>query len=162
MKTIRELAAESGKSKTAIMKKIENLGLRNSLRKNANQFVVDEEQEILIMQSFAEKKTQTENRKPVGEKPESLQLVGDVISTLKEQLTVKDNLIAEQQRTIRELTTALENTTASLQAAQALHAGTIRNQLTENNSEGIPEEPEPVIRNRFFNIFKRQKKETQK
>ena len=113
MKTIRELAAESGKSKTAIMKKIENLGLRNSLRKNANQYAVDEEQEILIMQSFAEKKTQTENRKPVGEKPESLQLVGDVISTLKEQLTVKDNLIAEQQRTIRELTTALENTTAS-------------------------------------------------
>jgi len=60
-----------------------------------------------------------------------------------QQLEVKDQQIAELQRQfseqmsakdkhISELTVALENITANLQAAQALHAGTIQKQLTEN------------------------------
>ena len=73
MKTIRQIADEIGVSKTAVSKQIENLGLRSSLRKNGNQFAIDEHQEALIKQAFFEKtqteienqsqtKTQTENR----------------------------------------------------------------------------------------------------
>ena len=38
MKTIKQIADELGVSKTAVRKKIENLGLQSSLRKNGNQF----------------------------------------------------------------------------------------------------------------------------
>ena len=55
MKTIRQIADEIGVSKTAVSKQIENLGLRSSLRKNGNQFAIDEHQEALIKQAFFEK-----------------------------------------------------------------------------------------------------------
>jgi len=48
---------------------------------------------------------------------------------LQSELDSKNKLIDEQQQTIRELTAALENTTASLHAAQSLHAGTMQKQL---------------------------------
>ena len=56
MKTIKQIADELGVSKTAVRKKIENLGLRSSLRKNGNQFLIDEVQESLIKQGFLENK----------------------------------------------------------------------------------------------------------
>ena len=72
MKTIRQIADEIGVSKTAVNKQIANLGLRSGLRKNGNQFAIDEHQEALIKEAFSEKsqteienqtqtKTQTEN-----------------------------------------------------------------------------------------------------
>ena len=48
MKTIRQIADEIGVSKTAVNKQIANLGLRSGLRKNGNQFAIDEHQEALI------------------------------------------------------------------------------------------------------------------
>ena len=39
-KTIKEIADELGVSKTAVIKRIANLGLRSSLRKNGNQFAI--------------------------------------------------------------------------------------------------------------------------
>ena len=52
MKTIRQIADEIGVSKTAVSKQIANLGLRSGLRKNGNQFAIDEHQEALIKQAF--------------------------------------------------------------------------------------------------------------
>ncbi len=52
MKTIRQIAEEIGVSKTAVSKQIANLGLRSGLRKNGNQFAIDERQETLIKQAF--------------------------------------------------------------------------------------------------------------
>ena len=40
MKTIKQIADEIGVSKTAVRKKIANLGLQSSLRKNGNQFAI--------------------------------------------------------------------------------------------------------------------------
>ena len=51
MKTIRQIADEIGVSKTAVSKQIANLGLRSGLRKNGNQFAIDEHQEALIKQA---------------------------------------------------------------------------------------------------------------
>ena len=59
MKTIRQIADEIGVSKTAVNKQIANLGLRSGLRKNGNQFAIDEQQEALIKEAFSEK-SQTE------------------------------------------------------------------------------------------------------
>ena len=53
-KTIKQIADELQVSKTTVRKKIENLGLRSSLRLNGNQFAIDEEQENLIKSAFAQ------------------------------------------------------------------------------------------------------------
>ena len=136
MKTIRQIADEIGGSKTAVSKQIENLGLRSSLRKNGNQFAIDEHQEALIKQAFFEKtqteienqsqtKTQTENRE-VGDLVCVLQAT---IDTLQGQLEVKDRQIEQQAQTITRLTDALAAAQQTAAAAQALHAGTLQQQF---------------------------------
>ena len=144
MKTIRQIADEIGVSKTAVSKQIANLGLRSGLRKNGYQFAIDEHQEALIKQAFSEKsqteienqsqtKTQTENRE-VGDLVCVLQAT---IDTLQGQLEVKD-------RQIEKLTEALVAAQQTAAAAQALHAGTIQQQLItgETGADQQGQEPE--------------------
>lgn len=80
----------------------------------------------------------------------------EIVELLKQQITAKDEQIKElqiqiksQQQENSKLINALESTTESLQAAQALHAGTIQKQLTDT------EEPK---KKGFLNPFKRHKK----
>ena len=142
MKTIRQIADEIGVSKTAVSKQIANLGLRSSLRKNGNQFAIDEHQEALIRQAFSEKmqteienqsqtKTQTENHE-VGDLVCVLQVT---IDTLQGQLAVKDKQIAELNERLSECSAALLAAQQTAQAAQALHAGTIQQQLTDGGAD---------------------------
>ena len=140
MKTVRQLAEDLGVSKTAVMKQIENLGLHSSLRKNGNQFMIDEAQETLIKQAFSPqsktKQTKTENQ-PVFDIVSVLQ---KTIDTLQGQLEVKDQQLLEKDKQITSLSAALENTTKALQAAQALHAGTIQAQLGPGVDQSQEEE----------------------
>ena len=46
-KTIKQIADELGVSKTAIRKKIENLGLSEKLQTNGNRILIDDKQESL-------------------------------------------------------------------------------------------------------------------
>lgn len=95
-----------------------------------------------------------------------LSALQDQIDTLKQhnallsqQLSQKDSQIAAQQEQIKTLTQSLHDTTAALTAAQALHAGTIQQQLTDKQerSEGQSEDVvEPQERQGFWKrIFKR-------
>ena len=151
MKTIRQIADEIGVSKTAVNKQIANLGLRSGLRKNGNQFAIDEHQEALIKQAFSEKsqteienQTQTENRE-VGDLVCVLQ---DTIDTLQGQLEVKDRQIAK-------LTEALVAAQQTAAAAQALHAGTMKQQLLsgESGADQQGREPEPGGKRSWFRKF---------
>ena len=155
MKTIRQIADEIGVSKTAVSKQIANLGLRSGLRKNGNQFAIDEHQEALIKQAFFEKsqienenqsqtKTQTENRE-VGDLVCVLQAT---IDTLQGQLEVKDRQIEQQAQTITRLTDALAAAQQTAAAAQALHAGTIQQQLI--TGEAGADQPEPEQKRSWF------------
>lgn len=109
-KTIKELADEIGVSKTAVRKKIENLGLSDKLSKNGNQFAINKEQENLIKLAFQKKESQTENRKQVSENSESFQLVYDLVDTLKKELDCKNEIIRQQQETIDKLSSAISAT----------------------------------------------------
>ena len=153
MKTIRQIADEIGVSKTAVSKQIENLGLRSSLRKNGNQFAIDEHQEALIKQAFFEKtqteienQTQTENRE-VGDLVCVLQ---DTIDTLQGQLEVKDRQIEQQIQTITRLTDALAAAQQTAAAAQALHAGTIQQQLLTEEAGADQKGQEPEQKRSWF------------
>ena len=150
MKTIRQIADEIGVSKTAVNKQIANLGLRSGLRKNGNQFAIDEHQEALIKRAFSEKsqteienqsqtKTQTENRE-VGDLVCVLQAT---IDTLQGQLEVKD-------RQIEKLTEALVAAQQTAAAAQALHAGTIQQQLLTGEAGVDQQGQEPEQKRGWF------------
>lgn len=123
-KTIKQIADELGVSKTAVRKKIENLGLQSSLRKNGNQFAIDERQETLIKSAFGENESQTENRKSVSEKTETLQLVSDVVSVLKEQLSEKDKQLEAKDKQIEQLNARLAESQKLIDQQQQLQAMT--------------------------------------
>ena len=157
MKTIRQIADEIGVSKTAVNKQIANLGLRSGLRKNGNQFAIDEHQEALIKQAFLEK-SQTENANQSQTKTQTEnQEVGDLvcvlqatIDTLQGQLEVKDRQIEQQAQTITRLTDALAAAQQTAVAAQALHAGTIQQQLVAGEGEELQQERETVPRRSWW------------
>jgi len=86
------------------------------------------------------------------------------IDTMDMGIDRVDKLLAivnEQQRTIqsqadsiRELTAALEHTTSSLKASQALHAGTMKKQLSDGTMSPIqPEQPIEPVKQGFFQRF---------
>ena len=138
MKTIRQIADEIGVSKTAVNKQIANLGLRSGLRKNGNQFAIDEHQEALIKEAFSEK-TQTENH----EVSDLVCVLQATIDTLQGQLEVKD-------RQIEKLTEALVAAQQTAAAAQALHAGTIQQQLLTGEAGADQQGQEPEQKRGWF------------
>ena len=157
MKTIRQIADEIGVSKTAVNKQIANLGLRSGLRKNGNQFAIDEHQEALIKQAFSEKsQTEIENQSQTKTQTENHE-VGDLvcvlqatIDTLQGQLEVKDRQIEQQAQTITRLTDALAAAQQTAVAAQALHAGTIQQELVAGEGEELQQERETVPRRSWW------------
>ena len=157
MKTIRQIADEIGVSKTAVNKQIANLGLRSGLRKNGNQFAIDEHQEALIKQAFSEKsQTEIENQSQTKTQTENHE-VGDLvcvlqatIDTLQGQLEVKDRQIEQQAQTITRLADALAAAQQTAVAAQALQAGTIQQQLVAGEGEELQQERETVPRRSWW------------
>lgn len=106
-KTIKQIADELQVSKTAVSKKIENLGLRSSLRLNGNQFAINEEQENLIKSAFAQNnqgKSQTKTQTKSETKSQTKFAVGEeakeLIEFLKEQLKEKDKQIEKLQTAV--------------------------------------------------------------
>lgn len=140
MKTIRQIADEIGVSKTAVNKQIANLGLRSGLRKNGNQFAIDEHQEALIKEAFSEKsQTEIENH----EVSDLVCVLQATIDTLQGQLEVKD-------RQIEKLTEALVAAQQTAAAAQALHAGTIQQQLLTGEAGADQQGQEPEQKRGWF------------
>lgn len=153
MKTIRQIADEVGVSKTAVNKQIANLGLRSSLRKNGNQFAIDEEQEALIKLAFSEKsqtevanQTQTKSQTANREVGDLVCVLQATIDTLQGQLQVKD-------KQIEQLTEALVAAQQTVAAAQALHAGTMQQQLLSEEAGNEASEPEQK-RGWFSRLFR--------
>ena len=150
MKTIRQIADEIGVSKTAVNKQIANLGLRSGLRKNGNQFAIDERQETLIKQAFLEKsqteienQTQTKSQTENHEVSDLVCVLQATIDTLQGQLEVKD-------RQIEKLTEALIAAQQTAAAAQALHAGTIQQQLVTGDARADQQEQGSKLAKRWW------------
>ena len=159
-KTIKEIADELGVSKTAVSKQIANLGLRSSLRKNGNQFAIENQQEKLIKMAFQKKRQQeivTENsvsdeqsqttnaNQSQTANHEVCNLVGvlqTTVDTLQAQLAVKDEQIRELNARLAECSTALLAAQETARAAQALHAGTMQQQLAGGEDRASADVPE--------------------
>lgn len=132
-KTIKELADELGISKTAIRKYMTpEFREKFTSTSETGAILVSEDGENHIKslrkppETTGNQFAETANQEVSGTKNST----GDpVVEALLEQLKAKDRQIEAQQVQISQLTAALENTTQSLQAAQALHAGTMKKQL---------------------------------
>ncbi len=170
-KTIREIAEEIGVSKSAIHQKRKKEPLNSALQcftvSVDGALHIEDEGVKLIKQAFStvsergsvkDREALTDNftestvndreavygkftlKNEKNEKnEESLQVL---LHTLQGELEVKNNQIEAQQKTISELTAALLKTTETLQAAQALHAGTIQSQLEAQSQNTPSEQPE--------------------
>lgn len=119
MKTIKQIADELGVSKQAVRNQIAKLSLQSSLRKNGNQFAIDEQQESAILQAFG-KKPEIESQTTLQSETVSallstLRIMEHEIEFLRGQLEAKDEQIAFLQQ--------------NASNSQALHAGTIKHQL---------------------------------
>lgn len=149
MKTIRQIADEIGVSKTAVNKQIANLGLRSGLRKNGNQFAIDEHQEALIKQAFSEKsQTEIENQSQTKTQTENHE-VGDLVCVLQATIDTLQGQLEVKDRQIEKLTEALVAAQKTAAAAQALHAGTIQQQLVTGEA-GSDQQGQKLVEKRSW------------
>ena len=114
-----------------------------TIRQIADEIGVSKTAEI---ENQSQTKTQTENHE-VGDLVCVLQAT---IDTLQGQLEVKDRQIEQQAQTITRLTDALAAAQQTAVAAQALHAGTIQQQLVAGEGEELQQERETVPRRSWW------------
>lgn len=160
-KSIRQIADELGVSKQAVFKKIKREPLSTSLQGLMTtvdgRLMVSVDGEKLIKQAFSacelsigsQRLTSTVDSKVDGSSTENKGVVDDMYSvlettilTLREQLEVKDRQIAAKDQQIDQQAQTIMRLTDTLTAAQALHAGTIHHQLSEDAGPD-PTEVEP-------------------
>ena len=126
--TVQEFAESAGKSKQAVYK-----ALNNKLKPFVQ--LVDGKKMIhskALHEIYGVEVEQPDNQ-PLNNQGQPMNAL---IAMLQRELDAKNEQISAQQRQleakdrqIEQLTSALDHTTSSLQAAQALHAGTMQQQL---------------------------------
>ena len=156
---ITEIAAECGVSEQAVRAWCR----RNHVAKDAKgSFTISESQKTAIYQHYlgVERKQVSQPAKASCETCETSETV--LISMLQkeldrknEQLSVKDKQIEELNARLAEVSSALVAAQQTAQAAQALHAGTMRQQLRsgEDGADQPEHETEPVQKRSWFSRF---------
>ena len=175
MKTIRQIADEIGVSKQAVFKKIKREPLSTSLQGLTatvdGRLMVEVDGEKLIKQAFSEiapstttnqltgavdglvDAPSTKNEEKMAEVDGVISVLKATIDTLQGQLEVKDRQMEQQAQTIIRLTDTLAAAQQTAAAAQALHAGTIQQQLLTGEAGVDQQEPEQK-RGWFSKLFR--------
>ena len=149
-KTIKEIADELGVSKTAVRKKIANLGLQSGLRKNGNQFAIEKEQENMIKSAFSKKQPSTKPSTSL-----QLETVNDaVVDVLLNQSEMLKNELKIKNKQIEELNKRLEENQKLLDQQQKLHAMAEQKIQLLEHREPTPTETENTSEQ--INILKEQ------
>lgn len=154
MKTIKQIADALEMDKQRVYRYIRKNHINEAHQKDGVMWY-DEAAETAILQHFTGKYRINEAHHTTSNDT----VIDTVITMLQQELIAKNRLISEQQQAIHELTAAMENTAASLQAAQALHAGTMQKHLTDGRSDlAEPDTPPSSTANFLTRIFKSKKK----
>ncbi len=166
MKTIRQIADEIGVSKQTVYKRFKGK-LHTVCAPYAHTIngvlYVEEKGENLIKQDFLEdgssKLEQLERSNGAvpeqGHQADLMAVLQATIDTLQGQLEVKDKQLKQQAQTITQLTEALVAAQQTAAAAQALHAGTMHQQLLsgEAGADQQGQEPEPGQKRSWISRF---------
>lgn len=154
MKTIRQIADEIGVSKQAVFKKIKREPLSTSLQGLTatvdGRLMVEVDGEKLIKQAFSEIIPSTKNEEKTAEVDGVVSVLQATIDTLQGQLEVKDRQLEQQVQAITRLTDALAAAQQTAAAAQALHAGTIQQQLLTEEAGADQKGQEPEQKRSWF------------
>lgn len=154
-KTIRQIAEELGVSKGALQKRMAREPLRSclypSIDKKGGTKYIDEAGEKLIIKAFSGDGG-IDTGIPVSidaSIPTSIPvsipgdtITADVVALLRAELETKNDQIRQLNDRLAETTAALVAAQQTAQAAQALHAGTLQQQLIEDGAATEQEEPE--------------------
>ena len=142
--SIKEIAVDCGVSEQAVRAWCR----RNHVAKDAKaSFAIDETTKTLIYQHYGaiERKQVSQHAKPSCETSETtlISMLQSELEHKNQQLEAKDEQIRELNARLAEVSSALVAAQQTAQAAQALHAGTIQQQLTSgtDQSEGSGDEP---------------------
>lgn len=169
-KTIKQIADEIGVSKQTVYKRYKGkLYTVCAPYAHTEQGVlyIEEQGETLIKQDFLQKEcsigahTYAHTERSNGAVLEQSENEGVVavlqttIDTLQGQLAIKDKQIEELNARLAEVSSALVAAQQTAQAAQALHAGTIQQQLLsgESGADQQGREPEPGGKRSWFRKF---------
>ena len=161
--TVKEFASAAGVTVQSIYKRL------NNQNDELNNFVV-------LVESKKRLKTEglkifikpvvkpVEKKLNQVEQPDNpeIELLRETITTLQEQLTVKDKQIEQLTRQADALTAALNTALNTVNAAQALHAGDIQARITaneeaddDNGDDQSADTAEPMKKSLFSRIFGR-------
>lgn len=130
---VKEFAERAGVSQQAVYKQL-NTRLKPYVELVEGRKLIAEQALFEIYGIEVKQTSNQENNQPHNQNSTENNPLYDI---LREELTAKNKQIEQLQAQVAQLTSALENTTASLRAAQALHAGTMKQQLL---AESPPEE----------------------
>ena len=170
MKTIRQIADEIGVSKQAVYKRYKGkLYTVCAPYAHTEQGVlyIEEQGETLIKQDFLQKEcsigahTYAHTERSNGAVLEQSENAGVVavlqttIDTLQGQLAIKDKQIEELNARLAEVSSALVAAQQTAQAAQALHAGTIQQQLTSGEDQREEDEVKAKKQSWLSRMFSR-------
>ena len=145
--TIAEIAAECGVSEQAVR----GWCRRNHVAKDAKgSFAISESQKTAIYQHYlGVGRNQVSQSAKLGfatcETSETalISMLQKELDRKNEQLSVKDKQIEELNARLAEISSALVVAQQTAQVAQALHAGTIRQQLTDGDADPDVHSQEP-------------------
>ena len=170
MKTIRQIADEIGVSKQTVYKRYKGkLYTVCAPYAHTEQGVlyIEEQGETLIKQDFLQKEcsigahTYAHTERSNGAVLEQSENAGVVavlqttIDTLQGQLAIKDKQIEELNARLAEVSSALVAAQQTAQAAQALHAGTIQQQLTSGEDQREEDEVKVKKQSWLSRVFSR-------
>lgn len=129
-KTIKQIADELGLSKQRVYRYVKREHISEAHQKNGVMYY-DEAAETLIKQGISDNSTSDEAHH------EALHDVAfdTVLDMLQKELETKDEQIKELNARLAETTAALVIAQQTAQAAQALHAGTIQQQLESGGTD---------------------------
>ena len=152
MKTIRQIADEIGVSKQAVYKRY-----KGKLHTVCAPYAHTEQAETLIKQDFLkdDRSNGAHTERSIGAVPEQSQEAGVVavlqatIDMLQGQLAVKDRQIEELNARLAEVSSALLAAQQTAATAQALHAGTIKQQLSDGSGADQEERKQSWISRLF-------------
>ena len=160
MKTIRQIADEIGVSKQAVYKRYK--GKLHTVcapyaHTEQGDLYLSEKAETLIKQDFLkdDRSNGAHTERSIGAVPEQSQEAGVVavlqatIDMLQGQLAVKDRQIEELNARLAEVSSALLAAQQTAATAQALHAGTIKQQLSDGSGADQEERKQSWISRLF-------------
>lgn len=162
-KTIKEIADELGVEKQKVYRYIKQHSisevhyeaLREAHQRSGAKYY-DEAAETLIKQGFSSQTASSEAHHEAHQDRINEAVNEAVIDMLRKELEIKNEQIRELNARLAEVSSALMAAQQTAQAAQALHAGTIRQQLTSGDAAEEPEEtPTEERRGWLHRLFSR-------